>query len=148
MENELKFRLGQNRKRRSKMQAKYRCFLDLTEKVTLEGVLEIVGHNERNGNIQITIQPWYESDKEKADRLKRPEPRPFKRPKHHGEDIAEFPDLDEQLNFVKKTITKFKRKSKNMRFKDQDQFMFEAIRETIAICQSARLQMPLNNLFP
>ncbi|MEZ4947561.1 MAG: hypothetical protein R2804_18660 [Cyclobacteriaceae bacterium] len=79
MAEKMRFRLVADRARKSKMDPEYKCILDLAEPVSLTNTVQILGTKERNGNILVEIQPYYENLDEKVKRQKMNPKKPIKK---------------------------------------------------------------------
>lgn len=76
----LKFRLAADRARKSKMEPEFRTIVDLDENIQLSSAIEVLGTKENNGNIIVEIRPYFENEKERAERLKKYVKRSIKGP--------------------------------------------------------------------
>lgn len=77
MNADFKFRLVANRvAKKNIMSPEFRCILDLEKDVTLSGTIEVLGTKELNGNIQVQFRQFFESQEEKAIRIKKYQKRP------------------------------------------------------------------------
>lgn len=77
----LKFRLATNRSRKSKMEPEFRTIVDLEDDIRLSNTVEVLGTKENNGNIIVEIKPYFENEKERAERLRKYVKRSIKMPK-------------------------------------------------------------------
>jgi len=80
--SDMKFRLVVNRtSKKSIMTPEFRSIVELDKEVNLSGTIEVLGVKETNGNIQVTMRPYYESVEEKTLREKKYKTRPLRKRK-------------------------------------------------------------------
>ncbi len=72
MSDDFKFRLVVDRTtKKNIMSPEFRSDLDLDKEINLKGTIEILGTKEINGNIQVHLCSYFETDSEKSSRLKK-----------------------------------------------------------------------------
>ncbi|MFZ1806387.1 MAG: hypothetical protein WAU36_04150 [Cyclobacteriaceae bacterium] len=86
MKEELKFRLVYTRgKPKNIMSPEFRSIIDIPEDIILKGTYEVIGVKERNGNIDVRLVSFYESEQDRLIRKKKVPAKPLSRRKKDDE---------------------------------------------------------------